>query len=179
MFWNLLYPRPYLLVSSCFNERTNVTAVEWSMPVSQKPPMIAVALTNNGLSLDLISHSKEFVVAVPTERIREAVELCASTSGKFLDKFSESKLTPLKATKVSAPLILEAAANYECIAISYVNYSMDHTIVFGEVVQSHVPEDKKTGEDKKTDALASLLAKVPGAHAMPQASEKRKKEPRE
>lgn len=171
MSWKPFYPRPYVLITSCFNERTNVTAVEWSMPVSHKPPMVAVALTNNGLSLDLISHSKEFVVAVPSERIREAVELCASTSGKFLDKFSESKLTPLKATKVSAPLVLEASANYECKVISYVNYSMDHTIVFGEVVQAH--------EEKKNEKPEALLAKEPGVHTMPAAEEKKKKEPKD
>jgi len=169
MFWKLFYPRPYVLITSCHNERVNVTAVEWSMPVSRKPPMLAVALTNNGLTLDLISRSKEFVVALPDERLREAVELCASTSGKFLDKFSESKLTPLKATKVAAPLVLEAAANLECKVVSYVNYSMDHTVVFGEVVQSHLADEKKNGK------FAALLAKEPGVHTMPEADEKKKK----
>ena len=134
MFKDLFYPRQAVLVTAATSEKANVTAVEWIMPVGEKPPMLALSLHNTSLTLDLLSSSMEFVVAIPTARLRDAVLLCGATSGKFIDKFSEANLTQVKAKKVSAPLILEAAANIECRMLSCTSAG-DHTLVVGEVVE--------------------------------------------
>jgi len=144
MFYQLFYPRQALLVTASSSEKTNLTAVEWFMPVADKPSVVALSLANNSLTLDLICTSMEFVVAVPSEKLREAVILCGSTSGKYIDKFEETRLTQVRAKKVSAPLILEAVANLECKVLSYTNAG-DHTIVVGEVVEAHPPkQDNET-----------------------------------
>jgi len=135
-FHELFYPRQAVLVTASSNEKTNVTAVEWATPVGETPPMVAFSLSTTSLTLDLICTSMEFVVAIPTEKIREAVVLCGSTSGKFIDKFAEGKLTQVRAKKVSAPLVLEAAANMECKVLSCINAG-DHVIVVGEIVEIH------------------------------------------
>ena len=140
MFNDVLYPRQTLLISAASAEKANLTAVDWSMPVSEKPPIIAISLHSGSLTLDLICSSMEFVVAVPTEKMKDAVLLCGTTSGKYIDKFEEAKLTAVKAKKVSAPLVLEAAANLECRVLSY-NAEGDHTIIVGEVVEAHLPEE--------------------------------------
>ncbi len=140
MFQELFYPRQTVLVVAASSEKSNLTAVEWLTPVSEKPPMIAISLANNSLTLDLICTSMEFVVALPTDKLRDAVLLCGSTSGKFIDKFEETGLTQVKASRVSAPLILEAAANVECKVLSYTSAG-DHSIVVGEVVEMHLPKD--------------------------------------
>jgi flavin reductase (DIM6/NTAB) family NADH-FMN oxidoreductase RutF len=140
MFKELFYPRQAVLVTASSSEKANVTAVEWVMPVGEKPPMLALSLHNTSLTLDLLSSSMEFVVAIPTGKLRDAVLLCGATSGKFIDKFSEAALTQVKARKVSAPLILEAAANIECRVLSCTNAG-DHTLVVGEVVEISLPKD--------------------------------------
>jgi len=145
MFHQLFYPRQALLVTASSSEKTNLTAVEWFMPVADKPPVVALSLANNSLTLDLICTSMEFVVAVPSEKLKEAVMLCGSTSGKYIDKFEEAKLTQVRAKKVSAPLILEAVANLECKVLSYTNAG-DHTIVVGEVVEAHPPKQDNEAE---------------------------------
>lgn len=145
MFNDVLYPRQTVLVTGASTEKSNLTAVDWSMPVSEKPPMLAISLHSGSLTLDLISASMEFVVAIPTEKMKEAVILCGTTSGKYIDKFEEAKLTAVKAKRVSAPLVLEAAANLECKVLSY-NSAGDHTIILGEVVEAHLPKDEKIEE---------------------------------
>lgn len=145
MFQSLFYPRQAVLVSASSAEKTNVTAVEWITPVSEKPAMLAFSLGNNSLTLDLISASMEFVVAVPTEKLKDAVVLCGSTSGKYIDKFEEARLTQVRAKKVSAPLIMEAAANIECRMISCTSAG-DHSLVVGEVVEVHLAAGEKNGE---------------------------------
>jgi flavin reductase (DIM6/NTAB) family NADH-FMN oxidoreductase RutF len=145
MFHELLYPRQTVLVVTASSEKSNLAAVEWLMPVSEKPPTIALSLANTSLTLDLICTSMEFVVAIPTEKLREQVLLCGTTSGKFIDKFEETRLTQVKAKKVSAPLILEAAANIECKVLSYTSAG-DHSIVVGEVVEAHQIKEDKAAE---------------------------------
>jgi flavin reductase (DIM6/NTAB) family NADH-FMN oxidoreductase RutF len=142
MFKDLFYPRQAVLVTASSSEKVNVTSVEWIMPAGEKPPMLALSLHNTSLTLDLMCTSMEFVVAVPTEKLRDAVLLCGSTSGKFIDKFSEAALTQVKAKKVAAPLILEAAANVECKVLSYTSAG-DHTLVVGEVVEVHLPKENR------------------------------------
>ncbi len=142
MFKDLFYPRQAVLVTASSSEKANITAVEWIMPVGEKPPMLALSLHNTSLTLDLMCTSMEFVVAIPTEKLREAVLLCGSTSGKFIDKFSEAALTQVKAKKVSAPLVLEAAANIECKVLNYTSAG-DHTLVVGEVVETSLPKESR------------------------------------
>ena len=142
MFKDLFYPRQSVLVTASSSEKVNVTAVEWITPAGEKPPMLALSLHNTSLTLDLMCTSMEFVVAIPSEKLRDAVLLCGSTSGKFIDKFSEASLTQVKAKKVSAPLILEAAANVECKVLSYTSAG-DHTLVVGEVVEVHLPKESR------------------------------------
>ncbi|HIH19294.1 TPA: flavin reductase family protein [Candidatus Micrarchaeota archaeon] len=145
MFSELFYPRQAVLVSASSSEKTNLTAVEYFMPVSEKPPVVALSLHNTSLTLDLICTSMEFVVAIPSEGLNEAVLLCGTTSGKYIDKFAEARLTPMRAKRVSAPLVLEAYANLECKVLSY-NSSGDHTVVVGEVLEIHPPKEEREGE---------------------------------
>ncbi len=142
MFQQMFYPRQALLVTASSSEKTNLTAVEWITPVADKPPTLAFSLANNSLTLDLICTSMEFVVAIPGEKLKDAVALCGSTSGKYIDKFEEAALTQVRAKKVSAPLILQAVANFECKVLSYTNAG-DHTLVIGEIVEAHAPDEGK------------------------------------
>lgn len=143
MFEELLYPREVVLVSAANKEKANIAAVEWITPVSEKPPVLAFSLSNSSLTLDLICTSMEFVVAIPDEHMKDAVLLCGSTTGKYIDKFEEASLTQAKGKKVSAPLILEACANIECKVLSYTNAG-DHSLVVGEVVEVH-PQKEEAG----------------------------------
>ncbi len=145
MFNDIMYPRQTVLVCAGSGEKSNLAAVDWAMPVSEKPPIVAISLHSGSLTLDLICSSMDFVIAIPTEKMKDAVLLCGTTSGKYIDKFSESGLTPVKAKKVTAPLVLEAAANLECKVLSY-NSTGDHSLVIGEVVEEHLPKDEKIEE---------------------------------
>jgi len=142
MFKDLFYPRQAVLVTAASSGKVNVTTVEWITPIGEKPPMLALSLHNTSLTLDLLSSSMEFVVAIPSEKLRDAVLLCGATSGKFIDKFSEAALTQVKAKRVAAPLIMEALANIECKVINYTSAG-GHTLVVGEVVEVTLSKENK------------------------------------
>ncbi|MCX8194581.1 MAG: flavin reductase family protein [Candidatus Micrarchaeota archaeon] len=143
-FHDFLYPRQVVLVTAATSEKANVTAAEWVSPVSEKPPAIALSLANSSLTLELMCASMEFVVAIPDERLKDAVLLCGTTSGKIIDKFEEGKLTPVKASRVSAPLVKEAKANLECKVLSYQSVG-SHTLVVGEIIEVHGQKEEEEG----------------------------------
>lgn len=142
MLERLFYPRQTLLISSAHNGKKNLMAVNWATQCAEEPPMLAVAIGNSAYTLELISLSREFVVAIPHEGMEDAVLTCGKTSGRFIDKFEEAGLTPEKGRRVNAPLVKEAIANIECKVVSMLQCG-ECTLVVGEVLEAHFPSEEK------------------------------------
>jgi flavin reductase (DIM6/NTAB) family NADH-FMN oxidoreductase RutF len=58
--------------------------------------------------------TKECVIAIPTVDLISKVIDIGNCSGKDIDKFKVFGLTPIAATKVTAPLVADCLANLEC-----------------------------------------------------------------
>jgi len=54
------------------------------------------------------------VVSVLPAEWREAVDYCGCNSGRDVDKFAETGLTPEPSLRVAVPSIKQAAVNFEC-----------------------------------------------------------------
>ena len=114
-FYKLLHPcMTILVVSVSCDGRPNVMACAWNMPVSEEPPMIAVALGSRSYTSQLISESGEFTVNIPDERLLKAIWICGTKSGRNVDKFKLAGLTPGPARRVKAPIVDECVAHLEC-----------------------------------------------------------------
>lgn len=61
-------------------------------------------------------------------------------SGKTVDKFAETGLTPESAAKVKAPLIKECPVNIECVVKKQMPLGAHH-LFLGEIVQVHVDKE--------------------------------------
>jgi len=110
------------------------------MPASFQPFLVAISIGKTRFSHGLISNSKEFVYAVPSYAMRDAILFCGSHSGRDVhDKWSAAGLTPLPCRQVRAPGIQEAIANFECRVVRECDAG-DHTIFLGEVVDVHENE---------------------------------------
>lgn len=112
---NLIYPLPALMVS-CGNESDgyNIITVSWGGTVCTNPPMCSISIRPERHSYDIIKKSGEFVVNLSTARLAKATDWCGVKSGRDFDKFKTLNLTPMKASEVDAPLILESPVNLEC-----------------------------------------------------------------
>jgi flavin reductase (DIM6/NTAB) family NADH-FMN oxidoreductase RutF len=111
----------------------NIITLGWKMRTSFKPPMVAVSIGENRYSHRLIEREKEFVLAFPGESLAPDVLFCGTHSGRNVDKFAQTSLTPLPASGVRAPLIKECVANFECRLAGTLKTG-DHTIFAGEVL---------------------------------------------
>ena len=153
--WTALFPCPVVLVTCLDNEgNPNIITLAWVGTVCSEPPIIAVGIRPTRYSYGLIKSNKEFVVNIPTTKILRESDYCGVSSGKNVEKFSETKLTKQKAENVKSPLIKECPVNIECKLKEVIPLGA-HDLFLGEIVQVHVDNeilDEKGNIDfKKAD----------------------------
>ena len=137
---SLLYPRQTVLVTTRLEGKDNIITLDWSIPVSFKPPLLAISVAPQRHSFHRLKEAGEFVLAIPTPEMEEAALYCGTHSGRDTDKFKETGLTKEKAEKVNAPLIREAGANIECRIYESIEAG-DHTMFIGEILKEHKKSD--------------------------------------
>lgn len=143
MFYRLFYPRQTCMLAVTHEGKSNATIVDWASPASLKPPMVMVALNNKSYSLELVSSSKAFTLSILPETMGEKAIGIGSATGRVIDKVEEYQLKLKVAKSVKAPLIDGALAWVECEVAAIFNAG-DHSIVLGEVLETHFPEDEAT-----------------------------------
>lgn len=132
-----LEPGPIVLVSSAWQEKTNIMAMGWYTVLEFSPSLIGCMITSANHSYEMIRKSKECVINIPTVDLMEQVIGIGNCSGEKTDKFEAFDLTARKATKVSAPIIKECYANFECRLADGHMLEKYNFFIF-EVVKAHV-----------------------------------------
>ena len=108
--WERKYPEQIVMVTTISAEgKPNIITLGWAMPTSGQPPMCAISIGLPRYSHALLEQVPEFVMAFPAQDMEKAMLFCGTRSGREVDKFTESGLTALPATRVRPPLIGEAA----------------------------------------------------------------------
>lgn len=140
--YRLLYPRQVALISTRSKAgKSNLMTLVWITPVSAEPPLVGIAIAPAHYTHKLIEETGEFVIGMAGEGMEDAVLKAGSGSGRDREKFKESGLTEMKASKVSAPLIKECPINLEC-KLAQKHKIGDHTFFVGEVLAAHVFNEK-------------------------------------
>lgn len=138
--WTALFPCPVVLVTAVDSEgNPNIITLAWAGTVCSDPPMVGLGIRPYRYSYDLIEKSGEFVVNLPTVSILREVDFCGMVSGKEVDKFSQTGLTPEPAERVKSPLIRECPVNIECVLRRKIPLGVHH-LFLGEIVSVHVDQ---------------------------------------
>lgn len=112
---NFIYPVPAVLVSCQDREgRQNLFTAAWTGTVCTNPPMAYVSVRPERYSYPMLRETGEFVINLTTEAMARAVDFCGVKSGRDVDKWKETGLTPGEASVVAAPIVLESPVNVEC-----------------------------------------------------------------
>lgn len=139
--WAALFPCPVVLVTSVDSKgKPNIITLAWAGIVCSNPPTLSLGIRPQRYSYGSIEDSGEFVVNIPTKEILKEVDLCGMVSGKDLDKFSETGLTPEPAEQVKPPLIRECPVNIECVVVEKIPLGVHH-LFLGKVVRVHVDQE--------------------------------------
>lgn len=132
-----------LTVVSCQEKegsKPNLITIAWAMPLSKRPPMLAVAASQKSLSQELLLTSREMVVNIlPRERLPEALTI-GSCSGRDRDKFGASGLTPQASRQVLPPAIQQAVGWLECRIVDTWEVG-DHVLFAAEIVEAQTESE--------------------------------------
>ena len=113
--YQFIEPGPVtLLTTQAPEHKPNVMALSWHMMLDFEPPLLAVSVGGGNHSFAALRKTGQCVIAVPPARLAEIVVGIGNCSGRDTDKFGTFDLTPMPATRVSAPLISECIVNLEC-----------------------------------------------------------------
>ena len=109
---NMLNPVPAVMVSVADEaHRPNIITVAWAGTVCTNPPMVSISVRPSRYSYDIIEKTGEFVINLTTEKLARACDYCGVVSGRDVDKFAKTGLTPMPVEHVSAPAIAESPVN--------------------------------------------------------------------
>jgi flavin reductase (DIM6/NTAB) family NADH-FMN oxidoreductase RutF len=109
-----LEPGPIVLVSTAWKGKTNIMTMGWYMVMETEPSLIGTYIWTEDHTRRMALASRECVINIPAVELLDTAIRIGNTTGAEIDKFAEFGLTPARASKVSAPLIAECYANFEC-----------------------------------------------------------------
>ena len=119
--------------------KPNVMTASWVAICNSQPPMVTVSLRKATHTYGNIMESKAFTVNIPSEEFLGQAVYFGSVSGKDVDKFAESGLTPVKSALVNAPYVKEFPLVIECRLVKTDELGL-HTMFIGEIVDVKASE---------------------------------------
>jgi flavin reductase (DIM6/NTAB) family NADH-FMN oxidoreductase RutF len=154
---------PVVLVT-CQDEgaRPNIITLAWVGVANSDPPMISIAIRPERHSHRIIKRTGEFVANLPTIAILKEMDFCGVASGSKVDKFLTTKLSPVPAEKLKAPLIQECPVNLEC-RVKQVIPLGSHDLFLGDVVAAHMDTEIRDEKGRMDIQKAGFFAFSPGA----------------
>ena len=131
---NMLYPVPAVMVScGREGEKPNIITVAWAGTVCTNPPMVSISVRPSRYSYQILEETGEFVINLTNESLVQACDYCGVVSGRDVDKFAKTGLTPIPMEHVHAMGIDESPVNMEC-KITEKRELGSHTMFIAEVV---------------------------------------------
>ena len=136
----LVYPTPVFVVGT-FDKagRPNVMTASWGGICCSQPPCVAVSLRKATYTYGNILERKAFTISIPSEAYVKEADYFGLVSGRSVDKFEATKLTPVKSDLVDAPYVKEFPLIVECKLAQSIELGL-HTQFVGEVVDVKAEE---------------------------------------
>jgi flavin reductase (DIM6/NTAB) family NADH-FMN oxidoreductase RutF len=130
----LVYPTPVFVVGTYDNEgKPNVMTASWGGICCSQPPCVAVSLRKATFTHGNILARKAFTISIPSEDHVQQADYFGLVSGRTVDKFATTKLTPVRSELVDAPYVKEFSLIVECKLAHVIELGL-HTQFVGEVM---------------------------------------------
>ena len=144
----MVYPLPAVMVS-CQRpgEKANIITIAWTGILNTIPPKTYISVRPSRFSYSIIKKTGEFVINLTTEKLARACDYCGVVSGRDVDKFAKTGLTPMPIEHVSAPAIAESPVNIAC-RVTESRALGSHTMFIAEVVGVTVDDEYLDENDR-------------------------------
>lgn len=147
---NLVFPEPAMVIGSYDKDGVpNIMTAAWFGVANSKPLKVSVSLRPATYSYHCIMANMAFTVNVPDASLISYVAFAGKYSGKDMNKFEETGLTPVKSEYVNAPYIKEFPIVLECKVTEYHDLG-SHRQFIGQVIDAKIDE-RLLNEDGEVD----------------------------
>lgn len=123
--------------------KPNVMTAAWGGVVCSKPPCVAVSLREATYSHAALMARRAYTVSIPSVTNAKEADYFGIASGRDVDKFAVTGLTPAKSEHVDAPYVAEFPLVLECKVVHIHELGL-HTQFVGEIVNVLVDETMTT-----------------------------------
>ena len=168
--FTLIEPGPVVLVTTSDGDKNNIMTISWTM-VMDFTPVFALTTGPWNHSYAALHKTRECVLAIPGVDLIDKIVGIGTCSGVDTDKFEKFKLTPVKGSRVAAPLIQECLANIECRVVDIV---ARHNILVLEGLAAWFDDSRKekrtlhavgdgtfVADGRRFDRKKMMLSKLP------------------
>lgn len=136
----LLAPLPAVLVSCGNGENKNIFTVAWTGIVCSHPPKTYISVRKERHSYGIIKESGVFTINLPSSSLVKATDFCGVKSGREVDKFAETGLTPEPCFDIDTVSIKECPVGLECKVTDIISLG-SHDMFLGDIVSVAVDDE--------------------------------------
>lgn len=161
----LIFPTPVWCVGT-YDEKgaPNVMTIAWGGICCSKPPCVAISIRKATYTYGNLLARKCFTLSVPGENYVKEADYFGIASGRDVNKFEATGLTPLRAEKVDAPFVAEFPMVLECSLVHHHELGL-HTYFVGEILDVKLEESCFDAEGKPALDLVKPILYAPDATA--------------
>jgi flavin reductase (DIM6/NTAB) family NADH-FMN oxidoreductase RutF len=136
----ILYPTPVLIVGTYDKSgKPNVMTVAWGGICCSAPPCVSISVREATYTYGNLMEQKAFTISIPSEKYVKQADFIGMASGKEIDKFAATGLTPVKSDVVNAPYVDDFPLVLECKVIHTHKIGI-HTQFIGEILDIKADE---------------------------------------
>ena len=157
----IVYPAPVFIVGTYDGDgKPNVMAVAWGGICCSSPPCVTISLRKATYTYGCLMDKKEFTISLPSEAFIKEADYFGTVSGRKVDKFADTGLTPIMSDVVDAPYVKEFPFILECKVIQ-VHEIGRHTQFIGEILDIKADESVLSGNDRPNIELIKPFLYAP------------------
>ena len=135
------FPLPaYLVGTYDENFNPNLMTAAWGGILCSDPPLLGFSARPTRMTHEGVLTHKAFTINFPSAAMAVQTDFSGLTSGRQVNKFDLSGLTPVRSTLVDAPCVLQAPVTAELRLFKTVELGT-HTLFVGQILDIKAEED--------------------------------------
>lgn len=159
----ILLPTPTLVVGTYDDAgRPNVMTAAWGGICCSVPPCVSVSLRKATYTYGNLLAQQAFTISIPSRIFVREVDYFGIVSGRDVDKFAATDLTPVHSDVVNAPYVGEFPLVVECSLIHQLEIGL-HTLFVGEVMDVKVEAECRDSRGNPDPEKIQACIYAPGA----------------
>lgn len=136
----LAQPAPVWVVGSYDAQgKPNIMTIAWGGICCSQPPCVTISLRKATYTYECIKERSAYTVNIPSAAFVKETDYVGTSSGRTVDKFAVTRLTPVRSELVDAPYIQEFPLVIECKLLHTLEIGL-HTQFVGEIADVKAEE---------------------------------------